>query len=309
MSCTRRGFLKTIGAAMVGLGLTRLEPLRSYAASSVGSAEGAAGGGPPTGPFSIGVLRARAVDAARWVGDEALADEISDVCCWAPAAAAIRRRPLGIQRRGAQYFFRDFPGGDQLADILLYSNNTAWGAPRFRHDPETLVARHYSQLSRPDERLSRLAGSGIRTEVVSPGRLNGEAGRAQLNLMFDRETGERLAQASDRSEPMWAAISLLSGVMLDSTDDLSRQLNPRLSFRRREDRVLGRTAAVRYSQIVLGAAQRAVWSDMLDGANPAMPLLQLSAGGYLPLGEIDGRFLLMRVAGGRSLTGYQTGNA
>ena len=34
MSCTRRGFLKTIGAAMVGLGVTRLDGFRAFAARS-----------------------------------------------------------------------------------------------------------------------------------------------------------------------------------------------------------------------------------------------------------------------------------
>ncbi len=302
MSCTRRGFLKTIGAAMVGLGLTRLEPLRSFAASSVNAPEGAGVGGPPAGPYSVDSLRARVVEAARWVGDEALARELSTVCCWAPAAAAIRRRPLGIQRRGARYFFRDFPGGEQLADVFLYSNNTAWRAPRFRFDPESLVERHHSLLwdKRP----------GVRAEVVTPDRLNGDAGHAQLDLMLDRETGERLAQTSDRSEPMWAALSLLSGVLLDPTDELSRRLRPHLSLHRRADRVLARAATVRYTQIVLGAAQRAVWSDLLDGTNTALPLLQLTAAGYLPLGETGGRFLLMSLGGaGTHLTGYRLGSA
>ncbi len=73
MSCTRRGFLKTIGAAMVGLGLTRLEPLRTFAASSANLSDGAGLGGPPTGPYSIESVRARAVEAAHWLSDEALA--------------------------------------------------------------------------------------------------------------------------------------------------------------------------------------------------------------------------------------------
>ena len=43
---------------MVGLGLTRLEPLRSFAAGSVTSTGTAELGGPATGPFSIDSLRA-----------------------------------------------------------------------------------------------------------------------------------------------------------------------------------------------------------------------------------------------------------
>jgi len=90
MSCTRRGFLKTIGAAMVGLGLTRLDPLRTFAVSSVGAPGGEGVGGPPSGPYSIEGLRARAIEAARWAGDTGLADELGQVCCWAPAAGAWR---------------------------------------------------------------------------------------------------------------------------------------------------------------------------------------------------------------------------
>ena len=309
MSCTRRGFLKTLGAAMVGLGLTQLEPLRSFAASTVNPTDGAGLGGPPTGPYSIESLRARAVEAARWVGDEALAAEVRDVCCWAPAASAIRRRPLGVQLRGARHFFRDFPGGDQLAQILLYTNNTAWRAPRFRFDPADLVTRHHALLQRTNVRLAERRRSGLRTEVLTPGRLPSGASRAQLNLVLDRETGERLAKASDRAEPMWAALSVLAGMMLDPTDDLSRRLTPSLSLSRASHRALARGAAVRYNQIVIGAAQRAIWSDLLDGANPALPLLQLSAAGYLPLGEEDGRFLLLRVGGDNHLTGYRAGSA
>ena len=285
---------------MVGLGLTRLEPLRAFAASSVSGPEGAAIGGPPSGPFSIESLRAQAVEAAHWMSDSALADELSDICCWAPAATAIRRRPLSAQARGAGRFFRDFPGGDQLAQVMLYTNNTAWRSPRFRFDPDGLVEQHYQLLRRPR--------SGLRTDVVEPGKLNGRGGQARIDLMFDRETGERLAQASDRTEPMWAALSVLSGMMLDPTDDLSQRLTPWLSLGRKQDRSLARTAAVRYSQIVIGAAQRAVWSDQLGGGNAALPLLQLSAAGYLPLGEEDGRFVLLAV-GGTHLTGYRSGVA
>ena len=300
MSCTRRGFLKTLGAAMVGLGLTRLEPLRTFAASSVGGTEGSALGGPATGPFSIDSLRVRAVAAAHWTGDGALADELSDICCWAPAAAAIRRRPLSVQSKGMQSFFQDFPGGDQLAEIMLYTNNTAWQQPRFRFSPDGLVEQHYSLLQKSQ--------SGLRTEVVKPGWLNGQGSQAQLDLVLDRATGERLGRAADRAEPMWAAFSILAGTMLDPTDMLSQRLTPMLSLSRREDRTLARKATIQYNQIVIGAAQRAIWSDLLDGENPALPLLQLSASGYLPLGEEDGRFFLLNV-GGTHLTGYRRGTA
>jgi hypothetical protein len=278
-----------------------MEPLRTFAASSVGLSGAAEPGGPPTGPYSADSLRAGAVKVARWLGDEALADELQDVCCWAPAAAAIRRRPFDIQSRGAQRFFRDFPGGDQLAEILLYANNTAWRTPRFRLDPEGLVEQHYAQLRRKQ--------SGVRTQVLTPDRLNGGGSRAELGLVLDRETGERLATAADRAEPMWAALSVFTGIMLDPSDDLSRRLSPSLSLKRARDRALARTAAVTYSQIIIGAVQRAIWSDQLDGGNPALPLVQLSAAGYLPLGEEDGRFLLLRPAGGTRLTGYRTGHA
>ncbi len=281
---------------MVGLGLTRLEPLRTFASSS-GAASGLAEpGGPASGPYSIDSLRAGAVEAARWAGDDALAGELKEVCCWAPAATAIRSRPLDVQSRGAERFFRDFPGADQLAQIMVHTNNTAWQTPRFRFDPEGLVSRHYELLQRRQ--------TGIRTLVLTPDRLN-SGGRAQLGLMLDRKTGERLAQAADRAEPMWAGLSIFSGLLLDPTDDLSRRLTPLLSLRRAGDRALARTATVRYSQIVLGAVQRAIWSDLLDGANPALPLVQLSSAGYLPLGEEDGRFLLLRV-GGSHVTGYRT---
>ncbi len=304
MSCTRRGFLKTLGAAMVGLGLTRLEPLRTFAASSVGSlgggAEGA-GGGPASGPFSIDSLRARAVDAARWAGDGGLADELREVCCWAPAATAIRGRPLAVQSRGAEYFFREFPGGDQLTEVFTYSNNTAWRFPRFRFDPEGLVQQHYDRLQRPQ--------TGVRTEVLTPAQLNGAATDARLGLVLDRETGDRLAKEADRSEPMWGALSILSGTLLDPTEDLSRRLSPTISLGRPSDRALARSATVLYNQIVIGAAQRAIWSDLLGGKNAALPLLQLSASGYLPLGEQDGRFYLLSLGGGRRLTGYRSGSA
>ena len=301
MSCTRRGFLKTIGAAMVGLGLTRLEPLRTFAASTVGST-GSAGelGGPPSGPFSIDSLRARAVAAARFTGDQGLAHELSEVCCWAPAATAIRQRPLDVQARGAAYFFQDFPGGDELAQVLQFSNNTTWRRPRFRFDPDSLVANHYQQLQKSQH--------GVRTEVLTPQQLNGAGTKADLGLVLDRATGERLAAQSDRAEPMWAALSIFAGILLDPTDDLSRRLSPALSLTRPHDRALARMAGVRYSQVVIGAIQRAIWSDALDGTNPALPLVQLTSAGYLPLGEEDGRFLLLRPAGDR-LTGYRTGNA
>lgn len=298
MSCTRRGFLKTIGAAMVGLGLTRLDALRTFAASSTGLPGGAGRGGPPTGPYSIESLRGRAVDAALAVGDRDLAGELREVCCWAPAAAAIRSRPLDVQAQGAQHFFQDFPGGDQLAEVLLHANNTSWRRPRFRFDPESLVARHYEQLQRPQ--------NGVRLRLLTPERLNGRGLRGDLGLMLDRATGERLASTADRAEPMWAALSVFSGILLDPTDSLSRRLTPLLSLTRAYHRALNRIATVRYSQIVIGAVQRAVWSDMLRGANPALPLVQLSSAGYLPLGEEDGDFLLLRVGGGRRLTGYRT---
>jgi hypothetical protein len=301
MSCTRRGFLKTVGAAVVGLGLTRLEPMRAFATSSVQRTGSAEAGGPQAGAFSADALRQRVVAAARFISDEPLAAELSDVCCWAPAAAAIRRRPIELQRRGAQYFFQDFPGGDQLADVYVHANNTSWRRPRFRPDPDGLVQRHYE--------LRRRSFRGLQTQVVEPSRLNGRGGQAQLDLVLDRETGERLGSASDRAEPMWAALSILSGSMLDPADDLHRRLSPWLSLNKRSDRALARSAAVRYSQIVFGAAQRAVYSDMLEDENPVMPLLELSAAGYLPLGEEDKRFYLLRVGGTPHLTGYRTGNA
>src|SRR3990172_9043335 len=273
MSCTRRGFLKTIGAAMVGLGLTRLDPLRTFAVSSVGAPGGEGVGGPPSGPYRIEGLRARAIEAARWAGDTGLADELGQVCCWAPTAAGIRDRPLSFQSRGFQRFVGDFPGGDQLAQVLLYTNNTVWHRPRFQFDPQGLVEQHYSLLDRP----------AARPEVVKPDQLNGHFSQAQLELALDRATGERLAKAADRSEPMWAALSILSGMMLDPTDNLSRQLTPWLSLSRSQDRSIARSAAVRYNQIVISAVQRAIWSDLLDGVNPALPLVQLSAAGYLPL--------------------------
>jgi hypothetical protein len=284
---------------MVGLGLTRLEPLRSYAASAPGTL--AEAGGPPSGPFSVDSVRARAVEAARFVGDEGLASELESVCCWAPAMGAIRERPLALQERGIQYFFQDFPGGDQLAEVLHYTNNTMWRTPRFRFDPENLVSKHYELLRKPQ--------TGVRTDVVTAENLNGE-GRGELGLMLDRGTGDRLAQAADRSEPMWAALSIFSGALLDPTDDLGHRLTPLLSLRRTHDRALARDAAVTYSQIVLGATQRSVWGDLLDEGNAALPLVQLSSAGYLPLGERDGRFVLLQpYSGGSRLTGYRTSNA
>jgi hypothetical protein len=301
MSCTRRGFLKTVGAAMVGLGLTRLEPLRMFASSSNRLPDGAPGGGPADGPYAIAALRARANDAASRAGDATLASALSDVCCWAPAAAMIRERPLPVQEKGAQEFFRDFPGGDQLAQVMVRANNTVWRSPRFKEDPDTLVADHYQLLQRRQ--------NGVRTQVLAPERLTTDGSRADLGLLLDRQTGERLARAADRSEPMWAALSLFSGILLDPTDELSRRLTPLLSLTRAHDRAFARTAAVRYSQIVIGAVQRAVWSDLLSGANPALPLVRLTSAGYLPIGEEDGRFLLVRVGGGGYLTGYETASA
>jgi len=303
MSCTRRGFLKTIGAAMVGLGLTRLEPLRTYASSARGgsAAGGEFGGGPTTGPFGIDAVRARAVAAANFVGDQGLAHELSEVCCWAPAAGAIRQRPLDVQERGAEYFFRDFPGGDQLAEVLHYANNTTWQKPNFSFDPESMVERHYSALQR--------SSWGVRTEVLRPDELNGRGAGAQLGLMLDRATGDRLAAtAADRAEPMWAALSIFAGTMLDPSDELSRRLTPLLSLTRATDRALARNASVTYSQIVIGAVQRAIWADQIDGGNAALPLVQLSAAGYLPLGEEDGHFILIRPVTSNHLTGYRTGS-
>ena len=48
---------------------------------------------------------------------------------------------------------------------------------------------------------------------------------------------------------------------------------------------------------------------MIGGTNAALPLLQLSSAGYLPLGEENGDFLLLRMAGPSRLVGYRTGNA
>jgi hypothetical protein len=127
-------------------------------------------------------------------------------------------------------------------------------------------------------------------------------------LVLDRETGDRLAATADRAEAMWAALSIFSGMMLDPTDELSRRLTPSLSLNRARDRALVRSAAVTYSQIVIGAVQRAIWSEQLGGANHALPLVQLSAAGFLPMGEENGRFLLLRPSGGTRLTGYRTGH-
>ncbi len=285
---------------MVGLGVTRMDALRTFAASSTGGPTDAqiAGGGPGSGPYSIEALRQLAVDSALHAGDVGLADELSDVCCWAPAATAIRSRPLAVQRRGAEYFFRAFPGGEQLADVLFHANNTTWRRPRFNFDPDTLVAKHYQALQKSQ--------SGVKTEVLTPDRLNGRGLTANLGLMLDRKTGERLAKAADRSEPMWAALSIFAGILLDPTDGLSRRLSPMLSLTRAHDRALTRSASIRYSQTVLGSVQRAVWSDQLDGQNPALPLVHLSSAGFLPLGEEDGEFLLLNVGGRKRVIGYET---
>ncbi len=300
MSCTRRGFLKTIGAAMVGLGVTRLDGFRAFAASSTAGPTGSPilGGGPASGPFSIETLRQLAANAALHAGDHGLANELRDVCCWAPAASAIRERPLAVQQKGAEHFFRDFPGGDQLADVLLHANNTGWQRPRFNFDPDTLVAKHYEALQKSQH--------GIKTEVVSIDKLNGRGLNGELGLMLDRQTGERLEKAADRAEPMWAALSIFSGILLDPTDHLSRRLSPFLSLTRSQDRALTRSAAVRYSQTVLGSVQRALWSDQLGGKNAALPLVRLSSAGFLPLGEERGEFLLLNLGGGKRVTGYQT---
>ena len=79
-----------------------------------------------------------------------------------------------------------------------------------------------------------------------------------------------------------------------------------LSLNRSYDRALSRSASIRYSQMVLGSVQRAVWSDQLAGKNPALPLVQLTSSGLLPLGEENGDFLLLSIAGNKRVTGYQT---
>jgi hypothetical protein len=300
MSCTRRGFLKTIGAAMVGLGVTRLDGFRAFAAQSTAGPMDSPilGGGPAAGAYNIDSLRQLAANAALHAGDRGLADELRDVCCWAPAATAIRERPLAVQQKGAEYFFRDFPGGDQLADVLFHANNTAWQRPRFNFDPDTLVAKHYEALQKSQ--------TGIKTEVVSIDELNGRGLNGELGLMLDRKTGERLEKSADRAEAMWAALSIFSGILLDPTDNLSRRLSPFLSLTRANDRALTRSASIRYSQTVLGSVQRAVWSDQLGDKNPALPLVRLSSAGFLPLGEERGEFLLLNVGGGKRVTGYQT---
>jgi len=287
---------------MVGLGLTRLEPLRSFAAGTVSTGSGTAElGGPATGPFSIDSLRAQAVQAARFAGDETLAHELSEVCCWAPAATAIRRRPLEVQAKGAERFFSTFPGGDQLADVLVHSNNTSFKKPMFSVDPDEMVERHYEMLKKPQGSVHKV--------VLTPQQLAERGQQADLGLMLDRPTGERLAATADRAEPMWAALSVLSGMMLDPTDELSKTLTPQLSLRREQDRAIARMAAVRYSQVVIGAAQRAVWSDVIGEENGALPLLHLTSSGYLPIGEENGEYLLVRLDGaGDRLTGYQTGS-
>jgi hypothetical protein len=285
---------------MVGLGITRLEPLRTFASSSVRTgSQGLVAGGPASGPYSADSLRALAVASAEHVGDGALAAELSEVCCWAPAATAIRSRPLAVQERGAQFFFRDFPGGDQLAETMLHTNNTSWRRPAFRVDPDSLVADHFVSLRKPS--------NGLRTEVLTPAQLASRGANANLGLVLDRKTGEQLSTAADRAEPMWAALSIFSGMMLDPTDELSRSLTPALSFTRSSDRAAARMATVRYGQTVIGAIQRAIWADQLGPANPALPLVRLSSAGYLPLGEEDGRYLLLNV-GGTQLMGYRTAN-
>lgn len=299
MSHTRRGFLKTIGAAMAGLGVTRLDSFRAFASSSTASPHSpiVGGGGPETGSFSVDALRQRAADGALFAGDRGLSDALREACCWAPAAAAIRERPLTVQQKGAEYFFKDFPGGDQLADVMLHANNTTWQRPHFRFDPDTLVAKHYEALQKPQ--------TGIKTEVISVDKLRGRGVNGDLGLMLDRGTGERLEKTSNRSEPMWAALSIFSGILLDPTEGLSRRLSPFITLTRAQDRALSRTASVRYSQTVLGSVQRAVYSDHL-GKNPALPLVRLSSAGYLPLGEEDGQFLILNLGGGSRLTGYRT---
>ena len=48
---------------------------------------------------------------------------------------------------------------------------------------------------------------------------------------------------------------------------------------------------------------------MIDEDNGAIPLLRLSASGYLPLGEENGEYLLLRLDGRSTrLTGYETGS-
>ncbi len=286
---------------MVGLGLTRLEPLRSFAAGSASSTGTAEAGGPATGAFSIDSLRAQAVQAARWAGDVPLADELQEICCWAPAATALRKRPLEVQTKSAERFFSTFPGGDQLANVLVKTNNTSFQKPKFLIDPDEMVERHYAMLRKPQ--------GSIRKQVFTPQQLEGRGINAELGLMLDRKTGERLAQTADRAEPMWAALSVFSGMMLDPTDELSSQLTPQLSLRRARDRALARTATIRYSQVIIGAVQRAIWSDVIDEDNAALPLVELTSAGYLPLGEEDGSYLLLRVDGrSEHLTGYRTGS-
>jgi hypothetical protein len=83
-------------------------------------------------------------------------------------------------------------------------------------------------------------------------------------------------------------------------------MSPFISLRRSEDRALSRAASIRYSQVVLGSVQRAIWSDQLDEKNPALPLVRLSSAGFLPLGEERGEFLLLNLGGGKRVTGYRT---
>jgi hypothetical protein len=285
---------------MVGLGVTRLDSFSAFARPSTSGTTDPilGGGGPASGPFSIDSLRARAADAAMFAGDRDLAHDLREVCCWAPAASAIRERPLAVQQKGSEYFFREFPGGDQLADVLFHANNTGWQRPQFRFDPDTLVAKHYEALQKPQ--------TGVKTEVVSVDQLRGRGTNGDLGLMLDRKTGEQLEKTANRGEPMWAALSIFSGILLDPTDGLSKRLTPFLSLQRQQDRALTRTASIRYSQTVLGSVQRAIYADQLGDNNPAIPLVRLSSAGYLPLGEERGEFLLLNLGGGRRVQGYQT---
>jgi hypothetical protein len=206
-----------------------------------------------------------------------------------------------MQTKSVERFFSSFPGGDQLASVLVHTNNTSFQKPKFTINPDEMVERHYEMLRKPQ--------GTVRKQVFTPQQLEGRGVNADLGLMLDRKTGERLAETAERSEPMWAALSVFSGIMLDPTDELSSQLTPQLSLRRARDRALARTATIRYSQVVIGAVQRAIWSDVIDEDNAALPLVELTSAGYLPLGEEDGRYVLLRVNGSdQELTGYRTGS-